>query len=123
MYLDASNVRAAVGVDGKRAYGAPRAQSNLYVEYVVPQVAGLVLTAGGRYVGNEAIEADNSNFIGAYHTFDVGARYTTTLGGHAFTYRAGIDNLTNEKYWLTSWGFILNQGTPRTVRASLTMTL
>ena len=123
MYLDASNVRAAVGVDGKRAYGAPRAQGNLYVEYAVPQVAGLVLTAGGRYVGNEAIEADNSNFIGAYHTFDVGARYTTTLGGHAFTYRAGIDNLTNEKYWLTSWGFILNQGTPRTVRASVTMTL
>jgi iron complex outermembrane receptor protein len=123
MYLDASNVRAAAGVDGKRAYGAPRAQGSLYVEYAVPQIAGLVLNAGGRYVGNEAIEADNSNFIGAYHTFDLGARYTTSLGGHTFTYRAGIDNLTNEKYWLTSWGFILNQGTPRTVRASVTMTL
>ena len=123
MYLDASNVRAAAGVDGKRAYGAPREQGNLYVEYAVPQITGLVLNAGGRYVGNEAIEADNSNIIGAYHTFDVGARYTTSMGGHTFTYRAGIDNLTNEKYWLTSWGFILNQGTPRTVRASVTMTL
>ncbi len=123
MYLDATNVNAAVGVDGKRAYGAPRWQGNLYLEYAVPQLPGLVLSAGGRYVGNEAIEADNSNFIGAYHTFDLGARYATTLDGHAVVWRAGIDNLTNEKYWLTSWGFILNQGTPRTVRASVTFTL
>lgn len=123
MYLDAANVRAASSVDGKRAYGAPRVQGNLYVEYAVPALPGLVLTGGGRYVGKEAIEADNSNFIGAYHTFDLGARYTTTLGGHAVTYRAGIDNLTNEKYWLTSFGFILNQGTPRTVRASVTLAL
>src|ERR1700722_7229953 len=120
MYLDASNVRAAAGVDGKRAYGAPRAQGSLYVEYAVPQLAGLVLNAGGRYVGNEAIEADNSNFIGAYHTFDLGARHPPSRGGHTLPYRAGIDNLPNEKYWLTSWGFILNQGTPRTVRASVT---
>ena len=123
MYLDASNVRAAADVDGKRAYGAPRVQGNLYVEYAVPQIAGLVLNAGGRYVGNEAVEADNSNFIGAYHTFDLGAHYSTSLGSHAITYRLGIDNLANEKYWLTSWGFILNQGTPRTVRASVTLTL
>jgi iron complex outermembrane recepter protein len=123
MYLDATNVRAAPGVDGKRAYGAPRLQGNLYVEYSVPQIPGLFLTGGARYVGNEAIEADNANFIGAYHVFDLGARYATTVGSHAVTYRLGVDNLTNEKYWLTSWGFILNQGTPRTVRASVTFTL
>lgn len=123
MYLDAVNVRAASSVDGKRAYGAPRLQGNLYVEYSVPTLPGLVFTAGGRYVGNEAVEADNSNFVGAYHTFDVGARYTTALGKHAITYRLGVDNLANEKYWLTSFGFILNQGTPRTVRASATLTL
>lgn len=123
MYLDASNVRAADGVNGKRAYGAPRLQGNLYVEYRVPQIPGLFITGGARYVGNEAVEADNSNFIGAYHTFDLGARYNTTLGSHPVTYRVGVDNLTNEKYWLTSFGFILNQGTPRTVRASVTFTL
>ncbi len=123
MYLDASNVRAASDVDGKRAYGAPRVQGNVYMEYNVPRVPGLVLTAGGRYVGNEAIEADNSNFIGAYHTFDIGARYATSMNGHPVTYRVGVDNLTNEKYWLTSFGFILNQGVPRTIRASVTFTL
>lgn len=123
MYLDALNVRAASSVDGKRAYGAPRLQGNVYVEYAVPAVPGLVLTASGRYVGKEAIEADNSNFIGAYHSFDLGARYASTLGSHAVTYRVGVDNLANEKYWLTSFGFILNQGTPRTVRASVTVML
>jgi iron complex outermembrane recepter protein len=123
MYLDATNVLAAPDVNGKRAYGAPRLQGNLYVEYSVPQIPGLFLTGGARYVGNEAIEADNSNFIGAYHTFDLGARYSTTMGNHGVTYRVGVDNLTNEKYWLTSFGFILNQGTPRTVRASVTFTL
>ncbi len=40
------------------------------------------------------------------------------MNGHPVTYRVGVDNLTNEKYWLTSFGFILNQGVPRTVRAS-----
>nr|WP_239538388.1 TonB-dependent siderophore receptor [Dyella mobilis] len=123
MYLDATNVQAAPDVNGKRAYGAPRLQGNVYVEYRVPQVPGLFLTAGGRYVGKEAIEADNSNFIGGYRSFNLGARYTTAYAGHPVTYRLGIDNLTNEKYWLTSFGFILNQGTPRTVRASVTFTL
>ncbi|MBE1162853.1 TonB-dependent siderophore receptor [Dyella acidiphila] len=123
MYLDATNQRAAADVNGKRAYGAPRLQGNVYVEYAVPQVPGLFFTGGARYVGNEAIEASNANFVAAYHTFDLGARYSTTLGSHAITYRVGLDNLTNEKYWLTSWGFILNQGTPRTVRASVTFTL
>jgi iron complex outermembrane recepter protein len=123
MYLNAINVRAASDVDGKWAYGAPREQGNLYVEYKVPTLPGLVLTGGARYVGKEAIEADNANFIGSYHTFDIGARYATTLGGHPITYRVGIDNLTDEKYWLTSWGFILNQGTPRTLRASATFVL
>jgi iron complex outermembrane receptor protein len=123
MYLDAVNERAASDVDGKRAYGAPRLQGNIYMEYTTPQMPGLVLTVGGRYVGNAAIEANNSNFVGAYHTFDIGARYASTLGKHAVTYRVGVDNVTNEKYWLTSFGFILNQGTPRTVRASVTVTL
>jgi iron complex outermembrane receptor protein len=123
MYLDAVNERAASDVDGKRAYGAPRLQGNIYVEYSAPQVPGLVLNAGGRYVGNAAIEANNSNFVGAYHTFDIGARYASMLGRRAVTYRLGVDNVTNEKYWLTSFGFILNQGTPRTVRASVTVTL
>ena len=123
MVLDATNIRAAPAVDGKRAYGAPRAQGNLYVEYAVPNVPGLVLNAGARYVGNEAIEADNSNIIGAYRTYDAGVRYTTSWSGHPVIWCAGIDNLGNEKYWLTSWGFILNQGTPRTLRASVTFDL
>lgn len=123
MALDAVNVRTASEVDGKRAYGAPKLQGNLYAEYSVPQLPGLVLTAGARYVGNQAIEANNSNIIPAYHTFDVGARYASTLGGHPVIYRVGIDNLADEKYWLTSFGFILNQGTPRTVRAGVTFTL
>jgi iron complex outermembrane receptor protein len=123
MALDAVNLRAASNVDGKRAYGAPKLQGSLYVEYSVPQLPGLVLTAGGRYVGNETIEADNSYFIDGYRTFDVGARYASMLGNHAVTYRVGIDNIADEKYWLTSFGFILNQGTPRTLRASVTFTL
>ena len=122
-WLDASNIRAGADVNGKRAYGAPRLSGNVYVEYAVPTLPGLVLDAGARYIGREAIEADNADFVGAYHTFDLGARYTSAWQGHQLTWRLGIDNLANEKYWLTSWGFILNQGTPRSVRASVTLTL
>lgn len=119
--MNSENTQADASVVGKRAYGSPRFKATAYLEYAVPVMPGLVLSGGGQYVGNAALEADNSNIVPGYHTFDVGARYSTKVGGKPVTLRFNVDNLTNEKYWLPSWGFILVQGAPRTFRASATV--
>ncbi|PLT17755.1 TonB-dependent siderophore receptor [Ralstonia mannitolilytica] len=121
LFMDAENTQADASVQGKRAYGAPRFKATAYLEYAVPAMPGLVLSVGGQYVGNSALEANNSNIVPGYHTFDVGARYSTKVGGKPVTLRFNVDNLTNERYWLPSWGFILVQGAPRTYRASATV--
>ncbi|HEY9130453.1 MAG TPA: TonB-dependent receptor [Dyella sp.] len=123
LWLDATNERADPSIEGKRAYGAPRFSASAYVEYAVPTMQGWVLTAGGRYVGSRALESNNSNIAPAYHTFDVGTRYTTRIGAYPVTFRLNLDNLTNEKYWLVGWESIMNQGAPRVLRASVEVAL
>ncbi|MDY7547465.1 TonB-dependent receptor [Glaciimonas sp. CA11.2] len=70
------------------------------------------------YVGNQALESDNAHIIGSYQLVDIGARYKVKVGGKDVVFRANLDNLTNEKYWLGSWNGFLIQGAPRTLRAS-----
>lgn len=123
MWLDAVNRRADPSIQGKRAYGAPRWQASLGLEYAVPGVPGLALGVDGRYVGDRPLEADNSNIVGAYHVFDAGVRYRTRYGGHGVVWRLSVDNLTDRAYWLTSWQSILNQGTPRVLRAGVQVDL
>ena len=69
-----------------------------------------------------AIDVDGriqtEEWAGARHITDF--RQVQPLTGKPATLRFNIDNLTNEKYWLPSWGFILVQGAPRTFRASAT---
>ncbi|WP_432721074.1 TonB-dependent siderophore receptor [Jeongeupia wiesaeckerbachi] len=106
-------------VDGKQAAGTPKFSSSLQAEYRVPVLAGLILTGGASYVSDRQLEASNIHTLGSYQLFDLGGRYETKLGGAVMTLRANIDNLTNEKYWLSSgdWG-TLTQGAPRTFRVS-----
>ncbi|WP_171020337.1 TonB-dependent receptor [Cupriavidus sp. 2SB] len=120
MWLNSENTEASADVLGKRGYGVPTFKATAYVEYAAPILPGLVFSVGGQYVSRMALEANNSNFVPSYHTFDAGARYSTKIGKTPVTLRLNVDNLTNEKYWLPSWGFILVQGAPRTVRASVT---
>ncbi|MGS0743351.1 TonB-dependent siderophore receptor [Glaciimonas sp. GG7] len=105
-------------VDGKRANNVANFTAALQAEYKVPGVTGLTLSGGTRYVGKQALESNNAHIIGSYQLFDVGARYKTKVGGKDVTFRANLDNLANEKYWLGSWNGFLVQGAPRTLRAS-----
>ena len=105
-------------VNGKKAKGTPGFTTSLQAEYKLLGVKGLTLTGSGRYVGETALEDDNSHMIDAYTLFDLGVRYQTQVGKQNMILRANIDNLTNEKYWVGSWGYSLTQGAPRTARVS-----
>ena len=105
-------------VNGNRAANVADVSSSVQAEYQVPNVAGLVLSGGVRYVGSRALEAANTHILGAYRVYDAGLRYKTKMDGKNLTFRANLNNLTDEKYWLGSWNYALTQGAPRTLQAS-----
>lgn len=75
---------------------------------------GLTLTGGIYYTGRQAADAANTEFLPGVTTFDLGARYQTTLNGTPVTYRLNVSNLFNKNYWANS----SYTGYPRTIAFS-----
>jgi iron complex outermembrane recepter protein len=108
-------------IEGKRIYGAPRFTVTGRVEYNPSYLRPLTLAFGGKYVGNQAVDAANTQFVPAYATFDLSGRYETKIAGQDVTFRAGINNLFNRRYWTTSWGYYVSPSVSRTAVASATL--
>ncbi|MEC4717932.1 TonB-dependent siderophore receptor [Noviherbaspirillum sp. CPCC 100848] len=109
------------GVDGKRTTNVPKLKAIVHLDYTVPELAGLALNGSWQYAGNKAFNPDNSVTVPGYHLFNIGARYSTRVGGMATTLRAGIDNVADKFYWrdvTQSLGGYLFPGAPRTFRVS-----
>ncbi|WP_144140012.1 TonB-dependent siderophore receptor [Paraburkholderia sp. BCC1884] len=108
-------------VEGKRIYGAPRFVVTGRVEYNPSYMRPLTLAFGGKYVSNQAVDAGNTQFVPAYTTFDLSGRYETKIAGKDVTFRAGINNLFNRRYWTTAWGYYVAPSPTRTAVASATL--
>jgi iron complex outermembrane receptor protein len=122
MWLDAKAVNVDdVTIDGKRVYGAPRFVATGRVEYNPSYLRRLTLAFGGKYVGNMAVDAANTQFVPAYVTYDLSGKYQTRIAGKDVTLRAGINNLFNRRYWTTSWGYYVAPSATRTAVASATV--
>jgi len=92
----------------------------LYLEYQVPVLPELILTAGMFYTGDLYIDIANTLKLPSVTTFDAGARYETELfGGRRTTFRLNVTNATNEGYWLDG----TNLGQKRAVLLSATVGL
>ncbi len=125
---------ASAATTGKLVVGVPRYQANMYVEYALPGVAGLTLDLNAHYTGRRAANATNTSWAAGYATLDLGLRYEMTAYGTRLTWRAGVENVTNTRYWAailapnqqgvmptslsTSYAAFL--GAPMTLHASLT---
>lgn len=121
-YIDPKVTKAAVAAnEGKQATGIPRLQGKLGVEWDVPVVQGLTLTANATSVSKQYISADNSLSVGGRTTYDVGARYTTRVADRQVVLRAAINNLTNKAYWGMPQLSSLALGAPRTFMLSASM--
>ncbi|PMS26960.1 TonB-dependent siderophore receptor [Paraburkholderia rhynchosiae] len=108
-------------VEGKRIYGAPRFTVTGRVEYNPSYLRPLTLAFGGKYVSNQAVDAANTQFVPAYVTYDLSGRYETKIAGKDVTFRAGINNLFNRRYWTTAWGYYVAPSPTRTAVASATL--
>lgn len=119
-YLDAELTKTnSASTVGNRPVGVPRWMANLGTEWDLPWVHGLTLTGGVNFTGQEYFDQANKQSVPSWTTVDLSARYTTSIYGKSTTFRAGLLNAFNRKYWsgVASYGTI-SLGAPRTVFAS-----
>ena len=116
--IDSEQVNTATGAsNGKEVVGVPKLQSNLNVEWDVPNATGLTLDARAVYTSKQYTDAANSKEISSWTRLDAGARFNTTVAGKEVTLRGRVENLTNRNYWASVGGFpgsnYLVLGSPR----------
>ncbi|SEL89073.1 TonB-dependent receptor [Acinetobacter sp. DSM 11652] len=100
-YIDAEYTKGMSGkveLSGNTVEGQPEFTAGLGIEYKLP-VDGLSVNARANYVYSQYLNNTNTLELPDYTLLDIGAKYTTNLGGVDTTFRANIDNVTDEKYW------------------------
>lgn len=96
--------------DGNDAAGVSRFTAVLGTEWDVTGVQDLTLQANVRYQGSQYTSAANNYKIDSWTRLDLGATYRTKVSGHNVIWRAGVDNVTDRRYWATV-GTIAANGT------------
>lgn len=126
----ANAIRARAENTGTPAYedhqvvNVPRWRTAVYADYTLPFAPQLAVLGGWRYVGTNVATPSGDTRVPAYHVFDAGLRFVTSIGTHAMTWRLNVDNVFNHFYWRdtgTSGGdSYLFPGMPRLARLSMT---
>jgi len=112
---------------GDSAVGCPRHQGNLNLEWDVPQLSHLTLTAQMMETGSQYADSANTQKVPAWHRLDLGARYRMPLDtGRHLTIRARLSNVANSNYWASAGGYpgagYLTLGAPRTLSIATNLT-
>ncbi|MEC5319119.1 TonB-dependent siderophore receptor [Brenneria populi subsp. brevivirga] len=121
MLLDAELTKSVTpGAQGKRAPGTSRFQANAGVEYDLPFLRDLTLSASVIHSGKQHVDSANTQSIPSWTTVDFGARYQTRIYNAPATLRADVLNAFDRDYWsgVTSFSTV-SQGTPRTLMLSV----
>lgn len=107
--------------DGNTAVGVPTYLINGNVEWDVPMLRGVTLTGRVVQTGKQYVNAANTLQIPDWTRVDLGARYVAPIADRAITFRAGVDNVANRRYWASAFDTFsqaLLQGAPRTFKLS-----
>ncbi|MGP5514779.1 TonB-dependent receptor [Psychrobacter alimentarius] len=121
-YIDAKLTKMNNGVnEGNQAAGVPKWQSKVGVEWDLPFVENLTLTANANAVSKQYLENDNIQSVSGRTIYGLGARYLTSVNQTPLTVRASVDNVLNKAYWTTAHYNDLAIGEPRTFMLSATM--
>lgn len=106
--------------DGQRAANTSPVNFNMGLDYDLPFVKGLSVTADVMYTHSEYIEnAAHRRSIPGWVRLDMGARYVTknpAVKDGKLSFLLNIDNITNERYWNSGGYNYLSLSAPRTVR-------
>ena len=111
--------------EGHQLTNVPRARASLHLDYTLPALPALTLTAGARHAARNPATPDGSVQAPAWTVFDAGLRYGARWGDHDLVWRVSVDNLANRFYWRdvgSSQGdSYLFPGAPRLARLTVTM--
>lgn len=113
--------------EGHQLTNVPRARAALHLDYTVPALPALSLTAGARHAARNPATPDGLVHAPAWTVFDAGLRYGTRWGERDLVWRLSVDNLSDRFYWRdvgSSQGdSYLFPGAPRLARLSVTIDL
>jgi iron complex outermembrane receptor protein len=108
-------------IDGKRVANVPAFQSTAWVEYALPAVPAMTVSAVWQHAGKKAFDVQNRTMVPGYDVLGLGAAYALNVGATKVTLRARADNVFNKFYWRDvspELGGYLLPGAPRTFRLS-----
>ncbi len=124
-WIDAKTRRAIdPALIGKRTTNVAPFAASLAAAWKIDAVPGLQLNNLLTYSGRKAVTADNAVELPSYWQWDIAGLYRWVWAGTRMTLAAGIDNVTDRRYWreapTQSWGGIyLFPAQPRSLRLSL----
>lgn len=106
---------------GRDTFGVPEWRARIGLDWETP-VAGL--TVGGRVIhtGKQWADSGNRMRIPSWNRLDLNAGYATKFGVTPVRFNAGVENVTDKKYWIGMFadGFVM-PGAPRTFKVSATV--
>lgn len=119
--------------DGKQYTGMPKVRANILLDYQLPAVPGLALSADWQHIGRRPYNDANTGFVDAADVFNAGFNYRMTWLKKAVTWRLMVDNLTDKHYWSTvgpaniigsnKGNMTAHLGAPRTAALSVSVAL
>ncbi|QDD63166.1 TonB-dependent siderophore receptor [Herbaspirillum seropedicae] len=86
--------------DGKEIGAVPKHNFNLGADWDTPWLQGLALNTRIINTGASWYSDANTVKVPGWTRVDLGARYTSRLGGQTITYRANLENLFDKHYWI-----------------------
>lgn len=120
-YGQAKVTKTNAANEGKDAFGSPRWQANLGVEWDTPWNKDLTLSTRVIYTGKQYIDSANTMELASSTTVDLGARYKSKINGTPVTFRAIVENLFDKDYWAGCRAdSVLFTGVGRTFKLSAT---
>ncbi len=113
--------------NGLRPTNVPAQSVKLQAAWNVADVPGLALLAFGSHEGERMVLPDNRVATDGWTRIDLGLRYAQTVAGTQWVWRAGVDNVADERAWKEApfqFGHAyLYPLAPRTWRLALNVTL
>lgn len=106
---------------GNDAPGVPERTFSAGLDWDVPWLTGVAVNGRVIYTSGSYLTSANRLAFDDWTRVDIGARYTTAINGTPVTFRANIENLFDETYWLTTGSFA-TVASPRTYIVSAAFT-
>ena len=120
-FMDANILRATnnPAIEGKTPINIPLIYANLYLEYSIPHVKGLSISANGNFSDKRYVDVANLDYIPEYFLFDAGIHYGVDIMKSKIFFNFNVSNIMDTKYFSSYTTSGLRLGSPRLFSLSI----